>query len=69
MATFNYQSIVQIRELVDMNKIKIIVKEFLSKRYSENLIEFLLWMLEIDENNRPDFIELESKLIKKESNN
>ena len=66
MATFNYQSIVQIRELVDMNKIKLIVNEFLCKRYSENLISFLLWMLEIDENNRPDFIQLESKLIKKE---
>ena len=66
MATFNYQSIVQIRELVDMNQIKNIVTEFLSIRYSENLISFLLWMLEIDENIRPDFIQLESNLVKKE---
>ena len=65
MATFDYQILVRIRELLDMEKLKEIVKSFLSKRYSNHLIDFLLWMLEIDENRRPDFIELESKLVKK----
>ena len=65
MATFDYQILVRIRELLDMEKLKEIVKSFLSKRYSNHLIDFLLWMLEIDERKRPDFIELESKLVKK----
>ena len=66
MATFNYKSLVEIREATDMFTIKRSVNEFLSKKYSKNLIEFLIWMLEIDENKRPDFIELESNLIKLE---
>ena len=65
MATFDYQILVKIRELTDMEKLREIVRGFLSKRYSNHLIDFLLWMLEIDENRRPDFIELESKLVKK----
>ena len=66
MATFNYKSLVEIREATDMFTIKRTVNEFLSKKYSKSLIEFLIWMLEIDENKRPDFIELESNLIKLE---
>ena len=66
MATFNYDILVQIRELVDMGKMINIVNKFLSKRYSADFIQFLLCMLEIDENKRPDFIQLESKLVKKE---
>ena len=66
MATFNYKSLVEVREATDMFTIKRSVNEFLSKKYSKNLIEFLIWMLEIDENKRPDFIELESNLIKLE---
>ena len=65
MATFNYDILVQIREVIDMEKIKNVVNQFLSKRYSDNLISFLLLMLEIDENKRPDFIQLENDLIKK----
>jgi hypothetical protein len=55
---------VKIRELVDMTKITNIVNGFLSVRYSQNLIAFLMPMLEIDENKRPDFIDLENKLVK-----
>ena len=64
LATFNYDSLVKIRELVDMTKITNIVNGFLSVRYSQNLIAFLMPMLEIDENKRPDFIDLENKLVK-----
>ena len=63
--TLDYDSICQIRELTDMEKIKNIVAYFLSKRYSNNFISFLLRMLEVDENKRPDFLQLESLLIKK----
>lgn len=64
LATFNYDSLVKIRELVDMSLIERIVTEFLSIRYSQNLIAFLMPMLEVDENKRPDFIDLENQLIK-----
>ena len=65
MATFNYDCLVQIRELTDMEKLKMIVTGFLSKRFSINFIAFLLLMLEIDEDKRPDFVELEGKLVRK----
>ena len=65
-ATLNYDSICQIREVTDKNQIKNVIMYFLSHRYSLNLISFLLTMLEIDENKRPDFIQLESMLVKKE---
>lgn len=64
MASFNYDILVQIREQVDMEKIKFIVNQFLSRRYSQNLLSVLIWMLEVDENKRPNFIQLESKLLK-----
>ena len=64
LATFNYDSLVKIRELVDMSKITNIVTGFLSPRYSQNFIAFLMPMLEVDENKRPDFIDLENKLVK-----
>ena len=53
----------KIREIVDMKKIIDIVNNYLGLRYSQNYINFLLYMLEIDENNRPDFIELNSWLL------
>ena len=65
MATFDYEILVEIRELTDMEKLKQIVKGFLAKRYSDNLIMFLFLMLEIDEDKRLDFIQLENKLVKK----
>ena len=48
-----------------MVKLKYIVRGFLAKRYSDNLIMFLFLMLEIDEDKRLDFIQLENKLVKK----
>ena len=65
MATFDYEILVEIRELTDMEKLKQIVRGFLAKRYSDNLIMFLFLMLEIDEDKRLDFIQLENKLVKK----
>ena len=63
--SLNYDSICKIRELTDMEKIKNIIIYYLSKRYSNNFISFLLRMLEVDENKRPNFIQLENILIKK----
>ena len=63
--TLNYDSICQIRELTDMEEIKNIIMYYLSSRYSTSFILFLLKMLEVDENKRPDFIQLENLLVKK----
>lgn len=62
--SLNYDSICRIRELTDMEKIKIVIINFLSKRYSISFISFLFRMLEVNENKRPNFLELEKILIK-----
>ena len=61
-ASLTYSGVDSIRELTDMKKIKIILFKYLNTNYSEKLIMFILSMLEIDENKRMDFIQLEEKL-------
>ena len=51
-----------IREIYDMKIIKKVLNKFLEKRYSQNLINLILSMLQIEENKRPDFIQLEVML-------
>ena len=63
-ASLTYCGVDSIRELIDMKKIKDILFQFLSRRYSDELIMFILSMLEIDENKRLNFIQLEKKLKK-----
>ena len=58
-ATLNYRSLNHIRELYNMKIIRRILDNYLGKRYSEKLINLLLIMLQIEENNRPDFSQLE----------
>ena len=49
----------EIRELIDMNKIKIVLEKYLKERYSDKFINLLLKMLETNEDLRPDFEQLE----------
>ena len=63
-ASLTYCGVDSIRELTDMKKIKHILFQFLSERYSNKLIMFIYSMLEIDENKRMNFIQLENKLVK-----
>ena len=58
-ASLTYGGVDSIRELNDMNEIKNIIFNYLGMRYSEKFIYFILFMLEIDENKRPNFIQLE----------
>ena len=58
-ASLNAQSLVDIRELTDMILIQQIVVHYLSGKYSSKFINILLLMLQVNENLRPDFIELE----------
>ena len=61
-ASLTYSSVDSIRELNNMNKIREILFKFLEKKYSEKFILLILSMLEFNEENRPDFIELENKM-------
>ena len=58
-ATLSYDSLYEIREEKNMMKIKKILEKYLLPRYSENLVNILYSMLQVDEDLRPNFIELE----------
>ena len=58
-ATLSEECLYDIRELTDMNHIKNILESYLSKRYSNGFIRLLLCFLEVDEKERPDFIQME----------
>ncbi len=60
--TLTFQSLYNIRELRDMDSIKNILVRYLIARYSYNFVNTVLKLLEIDENKRPDFIQLENCL-------
>ena len=62
-ASLNYRYLNMIREIYDMNVIKKILNQNLGKRYSQNLIDLIFKMLQIEENKRPDFNELEILLL------
>ena len=58
-ASLSYTALSKIREVYKIELISKFVNHYLSKRYSKNLINLLLTMLQIDENKRPDFSQLE----------
>ena len=58
-ASLSAKPLCDIRELKDMNLISYIINNTLNTRYSQNLINLIIKMLQIDENLRCDFIELE----------
>ena len=58
-SNLNDNILYDIREVTNMDKIRSILKSYLSQRYSDKYIEFLLCMLEINEKKRPDFIQFE----------
>ena len=60
----NYSGVDSIREMTNMQKIKEILFSHLSNRYSFKFLIFILQMLEINEDKRPDFIQLEIKFKK-----
>ena len=64
-ATLTFKSLYDIRELKDMNLIKSILEKYLIVKYSYNFVNILVKMLELNENLRPDFIELDVDLYQK----
>jgi hypothetical protein len=57
--TLSYNPLNTIREIYDFSLISKIVRNYIGNRYSENIKNLILPMLQIEENLRPDFIELE----------
>ena len=63
-ATLYFNYIEEIREIYDMNKMNVVLRKYLGKIYGNKIFSLIYLMLQIDENLRPDFIELEEKLNK-----
>ena len=61
-ATLSVNSIYEIRKMVDMKNIRMFLERLLVKKYSEGFIKLLGDLLELNEMNRPDFVELEKVL-------
>ena len=61
-ATLYFNCTDEIREMTDMKEIKKILNKYLSERYSNQFISLIYLMLQVDEQLRPDFIQLEDKL-------
>ena len=59
-AACSYHPLNIIREIYDMNSIYNIAKYYLGNRYSETVLNILFSMLQVEENMRPDFIQLDS---------
>ena len=66
--TLSSQTLYDIRELKDMNHISQIITRDLICRYSQRIINLIIKMLQIDENLRVDFIELEQYISRIYSN-
>ena len=64
-ATLTFTSLYDIREIKDSKVIKKILEKYLIVKYSYNFVNILVKMLEVDENLRPDFIELENDFFYK----
>ena len=60
VASLSYAPLNTIREIYDMNTIYKVINYYISSRYSQNVINILYAMLQVEENLRPDFIQLES---------
>ena len=59
-AALSYNPLNNIREKYDMNIIKKIITQYLQSRYSQKVLNILFSMLQVEENLRPDFIQLET---------
>ena len=59
-SSLSYEGLYEVREILKYkDKTRLVVNRYLSKRYSQKYINILINMLQINENDRPDFIELE----------
>jgi hypothetical protein len=62
-ATLSFNSLYEIREEKNMKVIRKILEKYLIPHYSSYLVDILFQMLQVDEDMRPNFIELEKLLF------
>ena len=62
-ATTNEKTLFEIRRIIEMDKIKKYIYYVLKDKYSDKLIDIISIMLELYEEKRPDFIELENIIV------
>ena len=62
-ATLSGYALYDIREILNFQEVAKIIINKLSSRFSMNFINLLLQMLQIDENLRMDFMQLENYLL------
>ena len=59
-SSLSYEGLYEIREIIrNGNKTRLVVNRYLSKKYSQKYLNVLISMLQINDKDRPDFIELE----------
>jgi hypothetical protein len=62
-SSLNAEILLKVRETTDMEKIGIIVNQYLGDKYSQEYINILMYMIQMEEAYRPDFIELNSWIL------
>ena len=63
-STLCFESIYDVRELRNNTAIKYIIQKYLRNRYSNVVINIICSMLDVNENSRNDFIEMEKEIKK-----
>ena len=63
-ASLTFNCLYDIREIYNMKLIEDNLRKYFNGRYSEKFIQLVLCMLEIEENDRMDFIELNKYILK-----
>ena len=59
-SSLSYEGLYEVREIIrNKEKTRLVVNRYLSMKYSQKYINVLISMLQINEKDRPDFIELE----------
>ena len=66
--SLSYKPLSELRNLTEMEKIKMVIEKYLKNRYSKNFVNILISMLQLEEKDRPDFLELE-KIIQQNLGN
>ena len=57
-ASLNFNMIYEVRDVTDMSRMEKIINKHLKNKYTQKFIKILILMLEIDENKRCDFVQL-----------
>ena len=60
--SLSYRPLSELRNAHEMDKIKSIIEDHFKNRYSKKFVNILFSMLQLEEKNRPDFIELENMI-------